>query len=93
VATTWNSRSSIPLRKIVLPNAPAEFVPRAMGEFGYLSLEIQLAHAIEVGQLPYFNRNPFDRMLIAQSRTEDPVLLTADDTLSRYDARILACGN
>lgn len=93
VASTWELTIKYSLHKLIFPNAPGDFVPRTMGEFGYLSLEIQHAHAIEAAQLPYFHRDPFDRMLIAQARTEDMVLLTADDTLSRYDVQILACGN
>ena len=93
VASTWELTIKYSLRKIVLPAAPAEFVPRAICEFGYLSLEIQHAHAIEVGQLPFHHRDPFDRMLIAQARAESMVLLTADETLAQYDVDILECGN
>ena len=37
---------------------------------GMLELPISLAHARETGGLPLVDRDPFDRMLIAQARVE-----------------------
>ena len=41
-------------------------------------------HAVCVSALPAIHRDPFDRMLLAQARTEGMVLLTADRKLAKY---------
>jgi PIN domain nuclease of toxin-antitoxin system len=54
---------------------------------GFEPLAITFAHATEVGRLPAFHADPFDRMLVAQARVEGLTLVTHDDTLARYDVR------
>jgi PIN domain nuclease of toxin-antitoxin system len=41
-------------------------------------------HAAGVTRLPRFHRDPFDRLLIAQSLVEPLTLLTNDALLDRY---------
>lgn len=53
-------------------------------------LPIGIADILESAALPPFHRDPFDRMLIAQARTEGLVLVTGDKFLGRYEVRILA---
>lgn len=54
--------------------------------YGFHWLEIREAHLIEVGSMPIDeeHRDPFDRLLVAQSRTEPLILVTADGVLARY---------
>ena len=51
---------------------------------GFVELTITSAHAIAVGKLPDFHKDPFDRMLVAQAEVEGFTLLTADRNLARY---------
>jgi PIN domain nuclease of toxin-antitoxin system len=55
-------------------------VHRAALETGFRELPIAAAHAAAVRHLPAHHRDPFDRLLIAQARTE-PLLLMTDDPL------------
>jgi PIN domain nuclease of toxin-antitoxin system len=61
---------------------------------GFEWLDIRNAHLLAVATLPLFedHRDPFDRLLVAQSSTEPLILLTADAKLERYGAtvRVLA---
>jgi PIN domain nuclease of toxin-antitoxin system len=41
-------------------------------------------HAQRVGALPWIHRDPFDRMLVAQARTEGMILLSHDGDVIRY---------
>jgi PIN domain nuclease of toxin-antitoxin system len=56
---------------------------------GFSPLPITLAHGIAAGGLPRHHGDPFDRMLIAQARSEGLTLVTADRALRRYDVPIL----
>ena len=51
---------------------------------GLVELPVTAAHAVEVTLLPDIHRDPFDRMLVAQSLVEPMVLLTNDAVLERY---------
>ena len=56
---------------------------------GYRELPVSGEHAIEVGSLPDVHKDPFDRILIAQSRVEGMRLLTADKLVAQYSGDIL----
>ena len=56
------------------------------------SLDITQFHSLVAGQLPRHHRDPFDRMLIAQARSETMVLLTADTAFRKYDVETVFCG-
>lgn len=51
---------------------------------GYRELPVTSEHAIAVHDLPMLHKDPFDRILVAQARTEAMVLLTADTTVAAY---------
>jgi len=55
----------------------------------FVKLPISLTHGELAGQLPDHHKDPFDRMLIAQARTEKLTILTADDKIQRYDAAVM----
>jgi len=56
-------------------------------EMGLVELPITAAHAAGVTGLPPIHRDPFDRLLIAQSITEPLTLLTNDALLESYRVR------
>ena len=60
-----------------------------MDEAGFRLLEIGIAHARQVANLPHHHRDPFDRMLIAQAQVEGLVLITDDWKIERYDTPTL----
>jgi PIN domain nuclease of toxin-antitoxin system len=53
-------------------------------EMGLVELPVTAAHAAGVTRLPPIHRDPFDRLLIAQSLVEPLTLLTNDALLNRY---------
>ena len=56
---------------------------------GILLLPVTFAHAGEIPGLPSIHRDPFDRMLVAQARTENLHLLTVDRNILRYPANVI----
>ena len=69
--------------------APADVRP-AIAASGFVELPIAVDHAVVAGALPAHHRDPFDRMLVAQSQVERLVLVTADTVFPRYEVEILA---
>jgi PIN domain nuclease of toxin-antitoxin system len=51
---------------------------------GYHELFITGEHAVAVDDLPSIHKDPFDRLLLAQSIVEGITLLTVDEVLTRY---------
>ena len=56
----------------------------ALPQMGFVELPVTGAHAARVAQLENIHRDPFDRLLVAQSVVEPLTLLTNDRLLARY---------
>ncbi|QDQ27314.1 type II toxin-antitoxin system VapC family toxin [Chitinimonas arctica] len=61
---------------------------RGLLDNGYLELPINSEHAVFVEGLPAIHKDPFDRILVAQSMVEGILLLTADPLVAQYPGPI-----
>ena len=61
---------------------------RGLLDNGYVELPVLSAHAVAVEALPPIHKDPFDRLLVAQSLVEGIVLLTSDATVAQYGGSI-----
>jgi PIN domain nuclease of toxin-antitoxin system len=61
----------------------------ALEKNNFQALDITFAHAQLAGILPPVHDDPFDRMLVAQSKIEDLSLVTHDKKLKHYDVNII----
>lgn len=52
-------------------------------------LPLQRAHIAAYRDLPPLHRDPFDRMLVAQAKQENLILVTRDRQLADYDITVL----
>ena len=66
----------------------ARLLRRGLLDNGYGELPITSEHAVALDSLPSIHKDPFDRILIAQSMVEGITLLTADPLVARYPAPI-----
>jgi PIN domain nuclease of toxin-antitoxin system len=62
---------------------------RALLNNAYRELAVTGEHAIAIGDLPPLHRDPFDRILVAQSVVEGITLLTTDPLVAQYPAPVL----
>ena len=86
-ASAWEIATKHRLGK--LPQAQAltgNFIP-TIAAAGYLLLPISVEHALRAGSLPGDRRDPFDRMLAAQSIHDDIPLLSNDEQLDVFGLR------
>ncbi len=56
----------------------------ALSGMGFTELPVRGSHAEKLTSLPPIHKDPFDRMLLAQSLSEPLVLLTNDAALAGY---------
>jgi len=84
----WEIITKVQIGKLPLPQAPSKYLPRHVAALGVQLLAIQAAHVMRVESLPLHHRDPFDRLLVAQSLEENLPLLSGDELLGPYGADI-----
>ena len=91
-ASSWEISIKVSLGKLELPGPPQKHVPLRMSMLGIQALFITHAHTLAVSELPDHHRDPFDRLLIAQARSEGMKFMTADQVCAKYPVDVLWCG-
>ncbi len=84
-ASVWEIVIKTAKGRLILPELPAQYISRRISLYRFRPLPIQISHAAYVFELPPYHNDPFDRMLIAQSRLESIPLVTRDEEIRRYD--------
>jgi PIN domain nuclease of toxin-antitoxin system len=84
-ASAWEAAIKTALGRLGLP----EPLEAGVVASGFERLPITFAHAEEAAALPPHHKDPFDRMLVAQARVENLVLVTHDRQLASYEVEIL----
>ncbi|HEX7730590.1 MAG TPA: type II toxin-antitoxin system VapC family toxin [Terracidiphilus sp.] len=87
VASIWELSIKHARRPKFIPIDPS-VIRRKLLEDGYIELPISGEHVLAAGALPPIHKDPFDRLLIAQSTIEGIVLLTADKGIATYPGLI-----
>jgi PIN domain nuclease of toxin-antitoxin system len=82
-ASVWEVAIKSTLRRRDFKANPTVLV-RALAQSGFSELPVTAAHAARVAGLPAIHRDPFDRLLVAQSLAEPMTLLTNDAVLVGY---------
>ncbi len=87
--SAWEIAIKVAVGKLDLPEPPGSYVPTRMARQGLIPLVVTHAHALAVATLPLHHRDPFDRLLVAQSLVERLPLLTADPAFAPYGIEII----
>lgn len=84
--TVWEIAIKQALNRLAFPLDDFDAIIVRMGAE---VLPILPRHAIAAGRLPLHHADPFDRMLVAQARTEALTLVSSDAAVAHYDVPIL----
>ena len=83
--TFWELAIKLSIGKLRLPVPLHPFMVNSYADLGYaVPLPIRQLHILGVEQLPMHHRDPFDRLLVAQARQENAVILSADRRFDDY---------
>ena len=74
--------------KLVVPVDLHQHIVRS----GVRILPLAPDHGLGVAELPMHHRDPFDRLLISQARSERLTILTADRRFADYDVQTVDAG-
>jgi len=89
VASLGNAQIKVQLGKLKLSRSLRELVESQVETNDLQILPIELAHVLVLDALPFHHKDPFDRMLIAQSIQEDVTLVSADPEFSAYSVQLI----
>jgi PIN domain nuclease of toxin-antitoxin system len=83
-ASAWEIVIKVRLGKLILPEPPESYIPSRLTINRFESLPITIVHALQVTNLPNLHKDPFDRIIIAQSQVEKMPIVTADTQIVQY---------
>jgi PIN domain nuclease of toxin-antitoxin system len=83
-ASVWEIAIKAAKGKLRLPPGAEERIRDEMASAGFVELPVTWDHAFAVRSLNAQHLDPFDRLLIAQSRIEGLAIVTNDQLLRRY---------
>jgi PIN domain nuclease of toxin-antitoxin system len=87
-ASAWEIAIKTARGRLVLPEDPGSYISNRLYPLGFQPLQVLVLHAVQVFELPMHHADPFDRLLIAQSRVESMPLITADPDICKYDVEV-----
>ena len=89
VASLWEILIKARTGRMALPRPTGPFVMSKLRLNGVRILPVTADHVLRIESLPDHHRDPFDRMLIAQSLQEKLPLVTSDRVFARYPVEVI----
>jgi PIN domain nuclease of toxin-antitoxin system len=89
LVSVWEMQIKTQLGKIVLKQPLAEIIKSQQRKNNIEILPITTEHIYALSDLPNHHKDPFDRLLIAQSTSEQIPLLSADSEFRQYQIDLL----
>jgi PIN domain nuclease of toxin-antitoxin system len=89
IASFWEIIIKVQSRKLNLPRPAGPYVLSKLAENRIECLPITIDHLLALEGLPMHHRDPFDRILIAQSLEENLPVVTSDPWFSQYPVEVI----
>ena len=87
MASLWEMAVKVSLGKLTIPVPFEQFIPHQILINDFLILPITVPHVQYVAQLPFWHRDPFDRLLVAQCIIEEMIMVSRDRAFDDYGVR------
>lgn len=89
VASVWEMQIKTQLGRLKLSLPLKDLVKNQQETNDLVVFPVALAHVLALDTVPFLHKDPFDRLLIAQSIEEDLTLVSADSQFSAYSVKLL----
>ncbi len=89
VASIWEILIKVKTGKLPLPDPVGPYLVKKLRDNRIEVLPIKLDHVLKIEKLTVHHRDPFDRILVAQSIEEKCPLITADPIFERYPVNVV----
>ena len=87
IASIWEMSIKSSLGKLKLKTPLKEIIQTSIKESGLKILPIQTEHTYVVEELPFHHKDPFDRIIIAQTIVERMPIVSSDAVFDQYDVK------
>jgi len=84
-ASLWEIAIKTSANKLTLKEPFEVLIPKELAENEIELLGISVAHLSLVSSMPFHHRDPFDRLIIAQSKVEQMTLVSVDTVFDAYE--------
>ncbi|MDJ0728364.1 MAG: type II toxin-antitoxin system VapC family toxin [Crocosphaera sp.] len=84
VASLWEIAIKVNIGKLTLPKLYTNFISEQIKLNDIEILPISLDHLNLISTLPLYHRDPFDRLIIAQSLVENLTIISKDSAFDAY---------
>lgn len=88
VASVWEMQIKHQLGKLTLRLPLATIIQEQQETNTIEIVPIQLAHVLALENLPLHHRDPFDRLIIAQTNVEGAIVLSCDPIFTQYPVNV-----
>jgi PIN domain nuclease of toxin-antitoxin system len=88
-ASAWEIATKYRLGKLPAARVLVQDIGGWVRRAGFTELRVSIAHAQRAGTWPQPHRDPFDRMLAAQSVIEDVPMISCDEALRSFGVALL----
>jgi PIN domain nuclease of toxin-antitoxin system len=89
VVSAWEIIIKVGIGKLSLCEPPEIYIPTRIASNQFEILPVQISHILKINSLPNFHKDPFDRLLIAQSLVENFSLITLDSAIAQYPVQTI----
>jgi len=89
MASFWEIIIKVQSRKLNFPRPAGPYVLSKLAENRIECLPVTIDHLLALEGLPMHHRDPFDRILIAQSLEENLPIVTSDPWFSQYPVEVI----
>jgi PIN domain nuclease of toxin-antitoxin system len=89
VVVVWEIQTKLQIGKLKLRGSLAEIIRDQKQVNGIQILALNLPHVMELQNLPAHHQDPFDRMLIAQAKSEDWKIVSKDPEFKTYPVTVV----
>ncbi|MEL6438848.1 MAG: type II toxin-antitoxin system VapC family toxin [Cyanobacteria bacterium J06621_8] len=89
IASLWEMSIKYNLGKLTLKPNYDEFIQQEVVASSIQLLNIELEHLKINATLPFHHRDPFDRLIIAQSIAENIPIISLDSAFDKYSVTII----
>ncbi|ANV83712.1 twitching motility protein PilT [Picosynechococcus sp. PCC 7003] len=89
IASLWELSIKVSINKLKLGMSLIDLVEREVKGNDMEVFQINPHHLEKLSQLSFYHKDPFDRLIIAQSLVEDIAIITQDFQFIQYSVRIL----
>jgi len=88
-ASAWEIAMKQAIGRLPLPEPADRLVAKLRQRHGIDPLPIDEESALQLMRLPVLHRDPFDRILVCQAIVHGMTLLTPDELIAQYPARVV----